>query len=57
MRKLGGAVREDQVSKIGRWETVRLFYQGGMKIVDIVRGTGLSRSTVNRIIRSQYITE
>lgn len=34
-------------------ETVRLLYQGGMKIADIVRNTGLSRSTVNRIIRKE----
>ena len=32
-------------------DTVRLLYNGGMKIVDIVRETGLSRSTVNRIIK------
>lgn len=33
-------------------ESVKLLYQGGMKIADIVRSTGLSRSTVNRIVRS-----
>lgn len=32
-------------------DTVRLLYQGGMKIADIVRETGLSRSTVNRIVK------
>lgn len=39
-------------------ETVRILAQNGMKIVDIVRETGLSRSTVNRILKqkkSQYI--
>ena len=33
-------------------ESVTLLYNGGMKIADIVHSTGLSRSTVNRIIRS-----
>ena len=32
-------------------EMVKLLYHGGMKVADIVRQTGLSRSTVNRIIR------
>lgn len=32
-------------------ETVTLLYNGGMKIADIVRSTGISRSTVNRIVR------
>lgn len=32
-------------------DTVRILYEGGMKIVDICKETGLSRSTVNRIIR------
>ncbi|MFR8547974.1 MAG: helix-turn-helix domain-containing protein [Lachnospiraceae bacterium] len=32
-------------------KNVRLLYQGGMKVADIVRSTGLSRSTVNRVIR------
>lgn len=32
-------------------ETVRILYNNGMKITDIVRETGLSRSTVNRIIK------
>ena len=32
-------------------DTVRILYSSGMKIADIVRQTGLSRSTVNRIIR------
>jgi DNA invertase Pin-like site-specific DNA recombinase len=32
-------------------ETVLLLYNGGMKIADIVRSTGISRSTVNRIVR------
>lgn len=32
-------------------EMVMLLYNGGMKIADIVRQTGLSRSTVNRIVR------
>ena len=40
-------------SKQGEYtESVALLYQGGMKIADIVRSTGLSRSTVNRIVRS-----
>lgn len=32
-------------------DTVRILYNSGMKIADIVRQTGVSRSTVNRIIR------
>lgn len=40
-------------SKQGEYtESVALLYQGGMKIADIVCSTGLSRSTVNRIIRN-----
>ena len=31
---------------------VMMLYTGGMRISDIVRSTGLSRSTVNRIVRS-----
>lgn len=31
-------------------ETVRILAQNGMKIVDIVRETGLSRSTVQRLL-------
>lgn len=31
---------------------VMMLYSGGMRISDIVRSTGLSRSTVNRIVRS-----
>ena len=31
--------------------TVELLYFGGMKIADIVKQTGLSRSTVNRVVR------
>lgn len=34
-------------------DTVRILYNNGMKITDIVKQTGLSRSTVNRIIISQ----
>ena len=33
-------------------ETVKILYSNGMKIVDIVRETGLSRSTVNRIVKN-----
>lgn len=33
-------------------ESVKLLYNGGMKIADIARSTGLSRSTINRIVRS-----
>lgn len=33
-------------------ETVKILYSSGMKIVDIVNQTGLSRSTVNRIIKT-----
>lgn len=33
-------------------ETVKILYNNGMKIVDIVNQTGLSRSTVNRIIKN-----
>ncbi|MCL2841700.1 MAG: recombinase family protein [Defluviitaleaceae bacterium] len=33
--------------------TVELLYNEGMKIADIVRQTGLSRSTVNRIIQDK----
>lgn len=33
-------------------ETVKILYSSGMKIVDIVNQTGLSRSTVNRIIKN-----
>ena len=33
-------------------DTVMMLYSGGMHIADIVRSTGLSRSTVNRIVRS-----
>lgn len=33
-------------------ETVRILAQSGMKIVDIVRETGLSRSTVQRILKT-----
>lgn len=32
-------------------ETVMLLYTGGMRVADIVRSTGISRSTVNRIVR------
>ena len=32
-------------------EVVKMLADGGMKIVDIVKETGLSRSTVNRILR------
>jgi DNA invertase Pin-like site-specific DNA recombinase len=32
-------------------ETVKILYNNGMKITDIVKQTGLSRSTVNRIIK------
>lgn len=32
-------------------ETVRILAKNGMRIVDIVRETGLSRSTVNRILK------
>jgi len=32
-------------------ESVMIMYRGGMKIVDIVKQTGLSRSTINRILR------
>jgi len=32
-------------------ESVKIMYMGGMKIADIVKQSGLSRSTVNRIIR------
>lgn len=32
-------------------DTVRLLYEGGMKIVDICKHTNISRSTVNRIIK------
>lgn len=32
-------------------DAVVMLYAGGMKISDIVRSTGLSRSTVNRIVR------
>lgn len=33
-------------------DMVKTLYQSGMKVVDIVNQTGLSRSTVNRILRS-----
>lgn len=33
-------------------DMVRMLSNGGMKIADIVRETGLSRSTVNRILKS-----
>ena len=32
-------------------DTVRILAENGMRIVDIVRETGLSRSTVNRILK------
>lgn len=32
-------------------KTVMLLYTGGMRVADIVRSTGISRSTVNRIVR------
>lgn len=32
-------------------ETVRLLYQGGMKVTEICTQTGLSRSTVHRILK------
>ena len=32
-------------------DTVRILAKNGMRIVDIVRETGLSRSTVNRILK------
>lgn len=32
-------------------ETVKILYKNGMKVVDIVEQTGLSRSTVNRILK------
>ena len=34
-------------------EMVRTLYFNGMRVADIVKQTGLSRSTVNRIIRAQ----
>jgi DNA invertase Pin-like site-specific DNA recombinase len=34
-------------------ETVKILYNNGMKITDIVKQTGLSRSTVNRIINNK----
>lgn len=33
-------------------DTVKILYSNGMKIVDIVKQTGLSRSTVNRIVKN-----
>jgi len=33
-------------------ETVKILYNNGMKISDIVKQTGLSRSTVNRIVNN-----
>ena len=38
-------------SKINeKGESIKLLYQGGTKIADIVRQIGVSRSTVNRVL-------
>lgn len=37
--------------------TVRTLYSSGIKIAEIVRQTGLSRSTVNRIVRDMQIAD